>query len=102
MNANGREVGITYWESPERKCLNDSRLPLPTGEEVFLATRSAAAYVSACGGGGGSNSGVGGKGKGGGGSKAKSKGGQQQRQLMAKQQMAKQVRNEKKKKVFRD
>lgn len=29
MNEEGRDVGVTYWESPERKCLNECRLPLP-------------------------------------------------------------------------
>lgn len=36
MKEQNREVGISYWESPERKCLNECRLPLPETEDMSL------------------------------------------------------------------
>lgn len=51
MKEQGKEVGMTYWESPERKCLNECRLPLPADIE-------AAMMMAEEGGGGGGRGGV--------------------------------------------
>lgn len=66
MRAKDKEVGMTYWESPERRCLNDCRLPLPADEEEFLANRSMVVQTQ----------GSSGKGRGGSGTKAKGRGSQ--------------------------
>lgn len=38
MKAQGQEIGITYWESPERKCLNECRLPMPEVPDLLENT----------------------------------------------------------------
>lgn len=55
MKQYGREIGVSFWESPERKCLNECTLPLPAEVEMLLTqeAESAAAAVAAGSRGGG-------------------------------------------------
>lgn len=57
MKTQGQEIGVTYWESPERKCLNECRLPLP---ELPTEAINAVGYANggAAGGGGSGNAGA--------------------------------------------
>lgn len=75
MQEYGREVGVSFWESPERKCLNGCTLPLPAEVETMLAERDANASAAAAASTGGGGSGGGGGGGRGGGGCGKGKGG---------------------------
>ncbi|CAM9655979.1 unnamed protein product, partial [Hapterophycus canaliculatus] len=67
MKEYGREIGVSFWVSPERKCLNECTLPLPAEVETLLAqaesNATAAAAAGSRGGGGGGRGAGGGKGK---------------------------------------
>ncbi|CAM9807712.1 unnamed protein product [Ectocarpus sp. 4 AP-2014] len=54
MKEQGREIGVSFWESPERKCLNECTLPLPPSVLAQLAEEDAAAAAAS-----GSGSGTG-------------------------------------------
>ncbi|CBN73787.1 hypothetical protein Esi_0007_0057 [Ectocarpus siliculosus] len=60
MKEQGREIGVSFWESPERKCLNECTLPLPPSVLAQLAEEdAAAAAAAAAASGSGSGSGTG-------------------------------------------
>ncbi|CAM9783592.1 unnamed protein product, partial [Ectocarpus sp. 13 AM-2016] len=46
MKEQGREIGVSFWESPERKCLNECTLPLPPSVLAQLAEEDAAAAAA--------------------------------------------------------